>query len=82
MCLGATLLGCRSDWRALWILLYLTHARTHTRHTVLTRVAHVSGSHLLVLVPIVPCKFVVCEVWYYWSVGISHILLYVLLLED
>jgi len=54
-------------------------ARTH-RHTVLTRVAYVSGLHLLVLMPIVPCKFVVYEVWYCWSVGISRIV--VLLLGD
>jgi hypothetical protein len=60
-----------------------TQAHTHTRHTVLTRVVHVSGPHLLVHVPIVPCEFVVCEVWYYWSVGIRHIVvLYVLLVED
>jgi hypothetical protein len=58
------------------------HARTH-RHTVLARVAYVSGPYLLVLVPIVPCKSVVCKVWYYWSMGISHIVvLSVMLLED
>jgi len=39
----------------------LPHARTHARrHTVLTRVSHVSRPHVLVLVRVVPCKFVVC----------------------
>ena len=62
------------------------HARTHARtdrHIVLTRVGYVSGLHLLVLVLIVTCIFVVGKVWCYWSVGRSHVVvLSVLLLED